>query len=1177
MPQHPPLNELILTKCTRKNQSSKMRKIDIDFSHLLRKNNWLRMKLTLGLVILALFQVSASTYSQTVSMGLEDVRIQRVLREIQKQTDYDFVFKSKLLDKRDLVTVFADNVPVDDILDKIIPGDLEYEIVNQTIVVKARPVSRRPSSPPEMQDIVVTGRVVDPEGEGIPAVTVLIKGTQNGTTTDIDGNYTLRVPDGYNTLIYSFLGFVTQEIEIGGRTVIDVQMEEDVTSLEEVVVNGYFITEKDSYTGTATTVTGEDLIAMGGTTLIDNLALVAPTLQVVQNNALGSNPNSIPQLRIRGESVLNTNLSQSDLLGDPNQPIFILDNFQVTIERVMDMDQSRIETVNVLRDASATALYGSRAANGVIVITTKKPQAGELLVTYGAYLDVDVADIESYDLLTGQELFDMQKELGMRSQFLTFGYETREIERLLAAGVETDWITQPVQTAYGQRHTLGIQGGNEEIRYGVDAYYTDRPGVMKGSGRTTYGAAMNLMYYPSEKLTFTNALEINFNDAQESNYGSFEYFTKLPGYFPTRNLDGTFTQVYTYDVEGTERNFDFRDAPGFFYNPLFEAQAGNLDQSGYTNFINNFNIIWQINELFRLQGTFSYTRQIDETELFVSPFSVFGDETGIGGTYDYTTTSTNRIESSVRFNFSKDFNGHAITTNTSAEVMESSARRYGFTSYGYTTDNPDPAFSLGYLPGGYPISEEATTRTVGFLGALNYSYKGRYIADFSYRLDGTSAAGANDRFAPFWSAGVGWNLHNESFMSNNDFFNVFTLRTTVGETGSIQFSPYEAITTSRYYGDYRYAGDVGSYLLGIGNPDLRWQSTFNRELALSFELWNTRISGFALYYNNLTTDVVNTIDAPPSLGFASFTENLGEIENKGFEISLQVELIKKQNMRWNVFGTANQNKDRILEIGSSLDSYNQNAQLVGLTPEEYEEALANGGYLVIDNGDGSTSLSDVTIASLSHEFLTQYVPGGSANDIWAVPSLGIDPMTGQEFFLNRFGEATTEYDPRDQVVVGNTNPTMRGTFGTNFGYKGLNVTLTFLYEFGGQIYNTTLVDKVENSDKYGNVDRRVLTKAWFEPGDVVPFKTNVSLSGDRAIQGVTQASSRFVQDNDFVQLSSMAVTYDAPRGFAQKLKMRSLRLQLNLNDILYMSTIERERGTSYPFARSFTLGVRAGF
>ncbi len=1161
-----------------------MKKIYVKKSHSTKgkvNKTWLVMNYIFIFLFLGIIHVSAHTYSQQTRLSLKynQVSFEKVIKEIKKDTEFDFIYDSEQVSKLRPVSVIVNNEPVESVLSQCLEGtNLDYRIKDNVILIVPRETNPQLKKKEQPKPPVVTGKVYDESNVPLPGVNVTIKGSSLGVITDKKGNYSIELPSKDIVLVYSFIGMITEEVKYTDQTSINITLETDIQGIDEIVVTGYFNANKDSYTGTATTVKGEDVLKMGGGNLVENLSLASPSLQLVDNNLLGSNPNALPELRLRGESVLSAGsgeLSASNLLGDPNQPLFILDNFQTTLEQVLDLDQTRIQSITILRDASATAIYGSRAANGVIVIKTKQPEEGKLQVIYNVFTDISIADVESYDLLNGKELFELQNQLGMRSETGVGGYEYREIQKNIASGVETDWLAQPVRNAVGQRHSLNLSGGDSKMRYGLDLNYSDNPGVMKESGRETYSIAATLQYNANDKLTFRNRLETQFNNTKESPYGNFSYYARIPSYLPVKNLNGGLTQIYEY--EGNGYSGDFTDgSSSVFYNPLYEAQAGNINESSANIITNNFEIIWNINSMFRFNSNVSFSNQLRESEIFRSPFSIdFYNVLDVSdrGRYTKTNTKTQRIDGSATLNFNKDIAGHMISANLGANIQNSVALRDGFTAYGYATSNPDPAFSKGYQKDGFPTSEEATTRLAGVFATMSYTYKERYLIDGSYRLDGSSVFGSSHRFAPFYSMGIGWNLHNEEFFGKSGRINSLRLRATYGETGAVSFSPYQALTTLKYYSDYRYLNDVGTYALGVGNEQLMWQTTENVELGIDLMAFKGFVSAQLGYYVRTTTDMVTEVSTPPSQGFPSFVANLGQLENKGFEISLRSYIYKKEGTSINVFATAFQNKNKILGISESLDYFNDNTNSLGYTEDQLREINELGSY-IDENGERIY----VDLAEDSHNFLLQYQEGGSENDIYAVQSLGIDPMTGQEFFLSKDGIATTTWSSRDKVKVGNTEPKLRGTFGFNAAYKGFTLNVIFNYSYGGQIYNQTLVDKVENSDKFGNVDRRVLTDSWRKPGDVVEFKPNVSVSSSGFVsQTSTFASSRFVQDYNYLRLGSVGLTYDVPGDFSETLKMKSLRISFNMNEMFYTSTVKQERGTSYPFARQFTFGLRANF
>lgn len=381
------------------------------------------------------------------------------------------------------------------------------------------------------------------------------------------------------------------------------------------------------------------------------------------------------------------------------------------------------------------------------------------------------------------------------------------------------------------------------------------------------------------------------------------------------------------------------------------------------------------------------------------------------------------------------------------------------------------------------------------------------------------------------------------------FVDIFRLRATYGEVGSVNFSPYQAKDIYSYTTNDRYDGNIGAILQGLGNRNLKWQTTMSTEFGVQLALFHL-FDLQASYYNRKTKDMVLPVTTPPSVGFDSYTENLGEMRNRGWEVALRAFLVKKPQLNVSVFANASHNSNKIMKISSALESFNKSTN------------------------SPSSEMDEDEWKQQTHKLLTRYEEGQSTTAIYAVRSLGIGPMTGNEVFLTKDGHPTLDWNSDDKVVVGDTEPDVRGNFGTNIGWKGLYFNLTFQYQFGGQIYNQTLVDKVENSNKYKNVDKRVLTETWQKPGDEVPYKANLTTYYE---QRYTYASSRFVQDYDLLKLAAMSIQYELPKKWISPLSLESARLSFNTSDLGYWSTVKRERGTSYPYSRTFTFGLRVNF
>jgi hypothetical protein len=406
--------------------------------------------------------------------------------------------------------------------------------------------------------------------------------------------------------------------------------------------------------------------------------------------------------------------------------------------------------------------------------------------------------------------------------------------------------------------------------------------------------------------------------------------------------------------------------------------------------------------------------------------------------------------------------------------------------------------------------------------------------DASFRTDGSSLYGSDRRFAPFWSAGIGWNIHREGFMSDVDWINRLKIRASVGETGSNNFSSYEAMATYAYSLSDRYYNWMGANMKALANPDLEWQKTMKYNAGIEVNMLNNRLSMICDLYLERTNGLMSSLELPPSNGFSSYKANIGKLENKGFELKVTGYL---RELIWSVTGSLVRNKDKIIELS---------------------EAMKEANATLLETGGATPNKI--------------WQEGDSQNAIYAVRSLGIDPSNGRELFLKKNGEVTYTWDANDRVFCGVDQPDYRGNINTMFMWKDLSVNLSFGYEWGGQQYNSTLISRVENADKKYNVDRRVYEDRWKEPGDRTFFK---GINETTA----TQATSRFVQDEATFTCQNLNVTYDLKgnKWLKRNLGIQTLTLKGDIADLFRISTIKQERGTSYPFSRQFSFTLSAMF
>ena len=419
--------------------------------------------------------------------------------------------------------------------------------------------------------------------------------------------------------------------------------------------------------------------------------------------------------------------------------------------------------------------------------------------------------------------------------------------------------------------------------------------------------------------------------------------------------------------------------------------------------------------------------------------------------------------------------------------------------------------------------------------------------DLSGRLDGSSSFGKDSHFAPFWSAGIGWNIHNQKWFSIKDVVNHLKLTTNIGETGKASFSPYEAQNMFNYYKGKYYGGGLGAIITTYGNDELKWEKTRSWDINLEAEFLKGLISARFSYYDKLTNNLLSNVTLPQSSGFAYYRANVGKLTNRGYELNLRAFPYRSKDLTVSVFGTMAHNKNIIKEISNSLKARNEKID------KDQDNYQAEYGKRY------ETAKPQV-----------QFKEGESTTTIYAVRSLGINPMNGKEVYLDLNGNPTYKWSAANKVACGDTAPKVQGSFGMNADWKGFNVNMSFLYECGGQLYNQTLVDRVENASLIYNADRRVLYDRWKQPGDVAFFK-------DIRDNSRTELTSRMIQDNNVLQFKSLSIAYTVPTKLSRKWAMERLKFTFLVEDLAYWSSIKRERGLDYPFSHTFNFGVQVQF
>ena len=1103
---------------------------------------------------------------QNITVQFNKQSLSEVLRVLKQKTSYEFLYNDEEVSGITGITASFTNASLQEILTKCLSGTkYNFKIVDNLIVIT--PDEKKD----EVKKMILKGKVVGEKGEVLPGVTVLLKKTTIGVSTDIDGKFKLELPKQDSLiLVFSFIGMKTYELNVSKIKDLDkeliVKMESDSEDLDEVVVTGYANIKKESFTGSSISVKREDLLKASSTNVIQALSSFDPSFRIQQSNKWGSDPNAIPEIYIRGRSGIGVKeldkdaLSKSSLKNNPNLPIFIMDGFEVSVQKVYDMDPMRIENVQILKDASATAMYGSRAANGVVVITTVAPKPGEVTISYSLTGTLSVPDLSDYNLADAKEKLEIEQKAGLYTlEYYTSWEQALDAynERLLRVqeGVTTDWLSMPLRNALNHKHSLSIEGGNADLRYGLDLSYNNNNGVMKDSYRNTLNLGFHIDYR-LKNLQVVNYIEYNYTKAQESPYGDFSDYAHLQPYDRPYDKNGNLISGLLEFSTKTHKEAKVN-------NPLYEARLKNYEYDKGDVFIDRIMAQWFLTDYLHLKGQFAVTKEFTKKERFIDPLSSNstskdqGEDAELAGDLYLTKGEGTNWDAQVGVYLSKAFGGHALNVsavmNATSRQSESTSSHYrGFPSGEY--HSPNYAAEIKEKPS----KTQRSSRLAGFLLLANYTWNDIYLADVSVRFDGSSEFGLDQKWAPFWSFGAGLNMHNYKFLQNNKIINRLKLRASYGQTGKVNFPSYSARTVYQTF-DRWYIGGFGVSLKALGNRDLKWETTNKLNIGTDLEFWNSRISLVFDYYYNKTVDLITDVTLPGSAGFTSYKSNLGETLNKGFDIQFRLDVVK--NKEWNValWGNLNHNRNEILKISDALKAYNSQVEDFYALAEE-----------------SSTPTTDWTDANKTYEDfikpIMKYEEGASLTAIYGVRSLGIDPTNGKELYLYRNGKVSNVWKATEEVVLGDTEPEASGSFGLNLTYKNFSLFASFGYEWGMQTYNETLVSNVENADIRGsNVDKRVLTQRWEKPGDIAPLKDIKNMDN------VTLPTSRFVQDENTLSLDALTVSYDFDPVWLRKIFLKTLRLEVSTNELFRLSTVKQERGTSYPFARTVNFSLRATF
>ena len=1080
-------------------------------------------------LLISVLPGNASVFAQQEKLALSSTQltVREIFDAISSQLRYDVFYNGEQLDLNRKVKFAQQVLNLEQVLDAVANNRFKYTLEDRTIILTPL------TTPQTVNSVTLTGQVTDQSNTPLPGVTVLVKGTKLGTSTDPEGNFKLSLPQQENTiLIFSFIGMESQEVPVGDpKKPIKVILKETAENLKEVVVTGIFTRKKESFTGSASTYTASELKTAGTQNILQSLKTLDPSFAILDNTLYGSDPNRLPNMEIRGKSSMLG--MRDELEADPNQPLFILDGFESSLSVINDMDINRIASITILKDAASTAIYGSKAANGVVVVETVKPQAGKLMVSYNGNANISMPDLSSYNLMNAKEKLTYEKLAGKYTPASWSATSEFELQKLynqklaeIESGIDTYWLTEPLRVGVNQKHSLYIEGGEGSFLFGIGAGYNGISGVMEKSNREVISGNIDLIYR-IKKFQFSNKFSMTNTKIKNPIVDFSEYAAANP-YYKKRDEEG--------NIGKWLENNDYTKAA----NPLWNASQNSRDEGKQLALSNYFVAEYTPLEALKVRARFGISYGNDDTEKFISRNDTRFDTYEIlkKGTFNTTNTRSNQYEGELSVTFAKLIGRHRLNAVLGGNLNSNKTLTQGYSAQGFPEgDFVYPSFSNGYPEGGSPTYYENTSRSMNGYFNLGYSFDDRYLMDFSLRENGSSVFGASKRYIGTWSVGLGWNLHKERFIADHlTWIDFLKLRASIGNPGNQNFSSSKTLTTFNFQlASMNYFG-MGAVLNQLGNPDLDWQITLDKNIGIDMILIDKRLNITADYYHKVTDPLLINISMPLSSGTSSYLTNMGKQISQGLTLSASYYIIQKLDQRfsWLVRGNLRTQKTKLDKIGNKLDELNK-------------------------SGQGHNTV--------------RYYNGADPDDIWAVKSAGINPSTGRELFYDKEGNYTYDFSYDNEVICGNTRPKIEGVIGTSLNYKGFSVSMNFRYQTGASVFNEALFNKVENISVSGlnkNQDKRALYERWQNPGDKVRFK-------DIANAASTPMSSRFIQKENVLSMESVYVGYEFYEGWIKKIGLSNLKIQASMRDVFRASTIKSERGTLYPFARSLELGLSFNF
>lgn len=1077
-----------------------------------------------GLIALCLILLSAPFdawgQNRTITISAKNESVGRVLKQIELQSGYTFFYSDRTVDVERRVTIEAKNRDVLAVVNEIFGGrNVKCSIIDRNIVLTddiATPVVETDS--PAAKSAKYTGRVIDEEGKPVVGATVMSEAdTTKATSTDIDGRFFIAAADGERLQI-SFIGYVAANVTVdNSKSGQDFVLREDFQQLDEVIVVGYGTQRRSDVTGSIASVSTEKLNTMPTTSVGEMLRGAAAGVQVSLGSAA---PGGTSSVLIRGRRSLS---------GD-NAPLYIVDG--VPMASIDDINSNDIASLEILKDASSQSIYGARAANGVILITTKRGQAGKPKISYSGY--VAMQDIHrNFEFYNGPEWAAYRKEAYIQA------YGTYDeasclnglMKEVLDSGEWVDWEKLMISKAFQQKHDILVQAGNDKTKYAFGVGVFTQDGMVLNSGFNRVSGRLNI----DQKITRTLSMGANLSYSRgwrETSDGTFNLFVTMP---PLAKV---------YEDDGKTLRKDVTEAGESHYNPLWNISNSD-NKSTIDRYVVNLFADWKICKglSYRLNASMN-ARQVTG-----GTYQGINHTAGQSTQGKATTTESSNFDYLLEniFNYSTSFNGgHKLDATLMQSVNAITWRSLGINGTGFAND--DLSFNAigSALEYGVPTYQLSERRMVSFLGRVRYNYKDRYLFTAALRIDGSSVFGKNNKFGYFPSASFAWRASEEAFLRDVSWLSNLKLRLSWGQVGNQGVSPYTTLgLTDKYMTEFGDRPAVG-YLpdTSLPNPNLKWETSTSANIGLDFGFFDGRLGGSLELYNTETSDLLIYKSLSQSTGYVNQLVNLGKVRNRGVELTLNTVPVKTKDFQWNVDLTFAKNDNRILRIDGSLDKDGKpandinNRWFIGKPMNVYYDYAFDGIWQIGDDISGS------------------HMPNAQPGSIKIKDTDGDGAITDN-----------------DRVIM-KRDPDWIGTIATSFFYKGFDLSAELYVSRGGTIYNPYLTMFDQGGDMTGK--RNGIRRNYWtmnNPSNEAP--------APNMTQSPAYIASLGYQNASFVRLRSINFGYTFPKRISSRIAMQQLRLYVTFTNVWTATDVlgygpEQTPG-DYPEPRTMLFGVNITF